>query len=504
MSAGSHEDAHVPPRYRAGIVVRGRWIDTDLVEFGGRESGVTFLSADPKRYVGMLPLGNPRDMADLYELKLDHILNYIDRLGDRLKLDDNPYLQEALEASCLTSSQTAPLLEASYRSLPNLFDAGFAREMIDGTVGVAFVEGWVARSLLDGTRLSIRAFGSRAVHIIAGNSPLIAALSILRNALTRGDAIIKSPSNDPFTALAIARTMIDMDPVHPLTRHLTVAYWKGGDEEIERQLYQPTHIEKIIAWGGFASVKHVTRYIQPGLELIALDPKRSVSVIGSEAFATEAILREVALRLATDIGALNQEGCVNARVVYVLSGTDQEGLNKLNHLAEMTYLAMVQLPAVVSTPPKESDPELRALVNAARLNEEWYRVFGGKSGEGAIVASQTPEPVDFAVHLSKRVANLVPIDDIEAVCKAIDAYTQTVGIYPESLKHALRDRLSLFGAQRFASLGYAAHASVAAPQDGIEPVRQMCRWIVCEDCDPKITPPLWLDGELFQLPKRGA
>jgi hypothetical protein len=41
--------------------------------------------------------------------------------------------------------------------------------------------------------------------------------------------------------------------------------------------------------------------------------------------------------------------------------------------------------------------------------------------------------------LSGRVANLVPVDDIKKVTDAVNAYTQTVGIYPESLKHQLRD-----------------------------------------------------------------
>jgi hypothetical protein len=36
----------------------------------------------------------------------------------------------------------------------------------------------------------------------------------------------------------------------------------------------------------------------------------------------------------------------------------------------------------------------------------------------------------------------------------VNAYTQTVGIYPESLKRQLRDTLPLFGAQRLTSLGW--------------------------------------------------
>jgi hypothetical protein len=201
--------------------------------------------------------------------------------------------------------------------------------------------------------------------------------------------------------------------------------------------------------------------------------------------------------MATDIGGMNQEGCVNARVIYVLSGTDDQGLAKLDQLGKLTYEAMMNLPSHVSTRSKEMNPELRALLNATRLNDEWYEVIGGTQDEGAIIVSHLPEPVDFATKLSKRVANLVPIDDLDELYSAVDAYTQTVGVYPESLKHRLRDRLALFGAQRFTSLGYAAHASIAAPQDGIESTRELCKWIVCEDCDPAITPPLWEDGGLF-------
>jgi len=66
-----------------------------------------------------------------------------------------------------------------------------------------------------------------------------------------------------------------MAPDHPITRHVSVAYWKGGDTAVEEHLYDPRRIEKIIAWGGFAGIKHLTQYLQPGLDLITLDPKHS-------------------------------------------------------------------------------------------------------------------------------------------------------------------------------------------------------------------------------------
>ena len=125
------------------------------------------------------------------------------------------------------------------------------------------------------------------------------------------------------------------------------------------------------------------------------------------------------------------------------------------------------------------------------MADDFYRVVGGERHEGAIVVSQYDEPVDYSTMLSGRVANIVPVDGIEQVTAAVNSYTQTIGIYPESLKRRLRDTLPLFGAQRLTSLGYACNVAVAAPQDAIEPIRRMCKWIVDEESDPDVVIPLW-------------
>jgi hypothetical protein len=327
--------------------------------------------------------------------------------------------------------------------------------------------------------------GARAVHIIAGNSPLIAALTVIRNAITRSDAIIKAPSNDPLTAIAIARTLAELAPDHPLTRHLSVAYWKGGDQPVEAALYAPRNIEKLIAWGGLASVTHVLQYVRPGLELVTLDPKRSATIIGPEAFASREALREVARRAATDIGAENQQGCMNARVIYVVAGVEEANL-----LGQLIYQELLALPSRVSTPGR-IDPELRSQVRALRFSPDFYQVFGGTQDEGAVIVSQLEDPVEFHRSLSGRIANLVPVSGVEEILPEINAATQTIGVYPDALRVQLRDVLALHGAQRVVSLGYAAHLSLSLPQDAIEPVRRMVRWIVDERCDPTEVSPLW-------------
>ena len=474
-------------------LVRGEIESADLVSFGGRGGTASFQAPDPNRLVGRLGLRDPSRMRDIAELPFGEIVAYLDELGKHLTLENNPHLRQALEYSQQWSDMTTPLVRSSFEQLPALFTADVVRELAEATIGIPYLEGWVPRRMADGRTASIRAMGARTVHVIAGNSPVIAGLSIIRNAVCRSDAVIKTPSNDPLTALAIARTMLDTAPDHPVTKHLSVAYWKGGDERVEAALYRPATIEKIIAWGGFASVTHVLRYVQPGLELISLDPKRSATIIGPEVFETEATLREVAVRLATDIGALNQLGCVNARVVYVASGQDDQGLARLNELGDAVYRELLALPESVSTTPKWFDPELRASLEALRSSPEFYRVIGGRDGEGAVVVSQLDEPVEFHRSLSGRVANLVPVDDPADAVAAVNASTQTIGIYPESLKATLRDVLGLHGAQRLVSLGYAADPNVALPQDAMEPMRRMVKWVVDEQCTPDVVTPLWTD-----------
>ena len=477
--------------YTVPLFLRGRLITDELVPFDNRTGVSQFQAADMAKYVEQVPLKSPTEMTDLYELSFDEILDVLAALGNALDFGSNTHLQEAYEASLVANVLPAEMMKNSYRVLRALFSRDNVTEIADSQVGLDYLNGWVPHRLRDGRELRVRAFGSRVLHIPAGNGGLVSAVTILRSVITRSDVIVKAPSNDPLTAIAIARTLADVAPDHPITKHLVVGYWKGGDRSVEEILYQPHHIEKIVAWGGLASVKHVTRYIQPGLELIALDPKRSATIIGREAFDDEHTMREVARRAATDIGVANQEGCANARVIYVLTGTDDEGLANANRFGELVYQELVSLPAVVSTAPRYPNRELLDHLEASRMTDDFYRVIGGEEREGAIVVSQLDEPVDYSPMLSGRVANVVPVDNIDKVAAAVNSYTQTIGIYPESLKRQLRDTLPLFGAQRLTSLGYACSVAVAMPQDAIEPIRRMCKWIVDEECDPETVIPLW-------------
>lgn len=464
------------------MLVRGKLIWDDLVEFDARRGELSFRAPDVAKHIDQIPLSNPGEMSDMYELRFDDVVDYMDQLGRRLRLEDNPHMQQAFELSCLTSGLTRDILRRMYRDvIPPMFVADRVREVAETRIGIQQLEGWTKQELPDGRIDYVRPLGARCIHVTAGNAPLCAGMTVLWNCITRGDAVVKSPSNDPLTSLAIGRTMIDMAPDHPLTKHYSVVYWKGGNREFESAIYTPENFEKIVAWGGFSSMKHITRYLQPGLELVAMDPKLSATIIGKEVFESDDVMREVAGLVAVDIAENQQEGCVSARVVSVQSGTDDEGLAKLKTFAEYTYDAMLALPPEISGPHEHFDPELRDELRGI-MGSQFYDVIGQDDNLGAIIVSKFPDPVDFADRLSCRVANFVPFDDIEEALRLITVHTQTIGVYPASLKRAYRERLAFLGGQRIVAVGHHHTFSANLPHDAMEPVRRLCRWINDEDC----------------------
>ena len=470
--------------YEVPIIARGEVITDYSLTFGGRNGSATFIAPDPKKYLHKIVLSNPSHLRDLYNISIEEILDFLYDLGQRLVLRENEYLKDAYMLAMEASGLTHGVLLNAYSTLPLFFSKEFMREMLEKRIGIDYLEKWVPTQLNDGRTVSVRAFGARTVHIIAGNVPLVAAGTIIRSCSTRCDTIIKMPSNDPLTATAIARTMYEMEPNHPITKHLCVLYFKGGDTEFETSFYRPQNVEKIIAWGGFTSIKHISKYLQPGIDLITLDPKLSTSIIGSAAFQDEETMRTVAQRAAIDVGAYNQEACVNSRVMYVQSGIDDQGIKKINQLGVYLYYALINLPAHISAPAKVFNVDLKAQLDGLRIDNDFYKVFGGERNEGAVIVSQIDEPVDFSQQLCGRVVNLVPIDDLQTAIQSVNSYTQTVGIYPERLKQSIRDDLILHGVQRIVSLGHAPDVSFGTPQDAIEPLRRMLKWVMDEQAVP--------------------
>jgi hypothetical protein len=474
------------------FLIRGQVIEPGehSVEFSGRHGGRIRIP-DPAKYASQLTLADAGQLQDLHDTPVDEIIDFLAEVGKRLILDENPMLQTAYNLSFEAGELTEPLLRQIYDDFPLWFRPERTRSMVS-SLGKEYLDGWVERGAPGRSSVRLRAIGVRSLHIIAGNVPVVAAITVIRSALTKGDCLIKMPSNDPFTAAAVVRALMDVDVNHPVTKHCAVAYWKGGDEAVERQIIRPARIERLTAWGGMASMVHIQKYLVPGIEFIGFNPKWSISIVGHEALESEAAMEEAAYGVAVRAGEHNQTGCSDTRVVYVECSTEPDDLDRLEKFGHAIHKAFGELPPWFSTAPKRANPDLDAELRAVAIEEEFYRVIGDTSFGGAVV-SRTEEPVEFADQLNNRIVNLVPVSDITRVPQWANEGTQTVGVYPERLREQLRDRLAIYGVQRIvplrredesnptgADLSQRASLGVA---DGGEPLRRMVRWVIDESMD---------------------
>ncbi|WP_159983326.1 MULTISPECIES: acyl-CoA reductase [unclassified Novosphingobium] len=164
------------------IIARGRVImpGDDGVHYKGR-GGADFRQADPHKHIHDLVLGDTSRMRDLHDTPMAEIIDLLAELGKRLRLDDNPLLQESFALALKAGGLAEPILRGVYDALPHMFDPVMMTALVDKTIGLAYLDGWVSSGGAYES-VSIRAVGTRQLHITAGNVPVVAAMTIARAA----------------------------------------------------------------------------------------------------------------------------------------------------------------------------------------------------------------------------------------------------------------------------------------------------------------------------------
>ena len=453
----------------APFFVRGKLVEGAEARHKSRDLGVDFTTPGIDLDALIAPRTEP---GPLFDVKLSEILDFLVATGEAMKRDASGYLEACIDQISVTNVLPRKLIEQNVRLAAEYLNKARLLEYAQQNLGdVRLLDEWVQRVDSTGRRSFTRAFPPRLIHVLPGNSPIVSVQSIALGAMVKAVNLFKMGSSDPFMAVAILRTMLDVDPSHPVVRSMSAVYWRGGDESVERAVYRPQYFDKIVAWGGGEAINNVIKYLMPGLQLVSFDPKTSISMIGSEAFNSDEILDQVATRAASDVGMLNQEACVCSRVLFV-EGERQQ----VARFCERLQRKLVDRNAISGkAPPLPRD--LAEEVEALRAMEDDFGVWGVGDGSGLVVLSE--EPVDF--HPINKTANVVYVRSLKDALKYVNVATQTVGVYPPSRMPELRDGLASGGAQRVVRLGDAGGQSIGAPHDAMYIMHRFVHWIVHED-----------------------
>lgn len=448
---------------RVDHIVKGEVVRGGEVAFG--REGARF--ATPALDLDAL-VWSRREAPPMAETPSAEILDVLEALGDRLTRDPDGTLAEALERNLKTNPLPRDLMERAYANVGRTFARDRMAFILDQELGGPdVVDGWREIQTLSGRSARVRAFPPRLIHVLAGNGPGVSAGSILRGALVKGANLFKLPSNDLFTAPALLRELAAVAPGHPMTRSFSAAYWKGGDDTVERMLFRPQYFDKLVAWGGDAAIRSAVRYVGPGFELISFDPKTSISMIGREAFASDATIAEAARLAADDATVLNQQACIASRFQFVEADQDEA-----DRFCDALYQELGRPRPLASTEPWPVPADIRDEIEALKDMPDFYRIWGGFDGRGLVVRSE--DPVEF--HPDGKVVNVVPVASLDEAVAFVNVATQTIGVHPPQRKAGLRDAAAAAGAQRVVTLGQVS-PEMGLPHDGFYPLQRFVRWV---------------------------
>jgi hypothetical protein len=451
-------------------VVRGEVIELDPRAPAGDSAGAHGFRAPPldlDRLIWTRQQGLPAE-----GLKIDEVYDFLEAAGDVIRAGTSPHLKRSAELLARLTGKNVDAIADDVANMSTLFNRDlFSLEYeqnISRYLAAGHEDEWSRLGGYLGEDLDVRAAPTRALHILAGNGAKNAGTAIIRTALTRGVALLKLPSNDPFTVPAVLRTMIDLDPGHPIVQSISAVYWRGGDADVESVLVRPQYFEKVVAWGGEGAIKNIMKYMGPGIDVITFDPKTSISLVGGMAGIGEDELARVATLAVADVRT--QEGCANSRHQFV-EGT----LEQVDAYCDALVAAMRADNSGLGTPtPAGIVEECEAL----RGLDPDYRVVGGYDGRGLVVCSDAP--VEF--YPEARTVNVVRVERLEDAVRFVGAQTQTAGVYPPQAKQQLRDLFTTAGVDRICNLGHANPSQTGGfggPWDGMFPLHRLVRWVSC-------------------------
>jgi len=478
------------------FIVRGKEINACDLTYQSRDQKAQFRYPDPRPLLNQIALSDPIQLQrDFANVKVSEIIEFLAEAGRTMTLD-HERMQMACDFSTPFSALPASIVKGSYDLIPIVFSKIALRAMVENEIGSNYLDGWVEMPYADKIARR-RAYGARTLHFISGNVPTVAALSIARAALIKADNIVKVAPNDPLTAWAIVRAMMDVDPSHPVTKHFSVVYWPKDMRDFENELIQSRYIEKIISWGGAlggvnSALEHGTLQAS-GIDVISLGARFSISILGEQAFRSSKEIDRIAKLTAKDAGSFNMQSCGSARFHFVQATPDQA-----KKYAECLYLHMQAQDPALSTIPKNFPTELRDELSAARTQDDFYYVVGGEKDEGAVVVSLTGDTPDFFP--TDKVVIVIPFSgDPAQIAERIHPSTQTVGIYPVSLKELLRDILVARGVCRFIDIGHTIDYAIGGPFNTYEIMRRAVRWVLDESYPSKASLPWFYLGKAWQI-----
>ena len=431
--------------------------------------------------------------GELYELSFAEVLDYLDGLRQAYA-GDGALLQQIKALARQTSEAPDPYVDAGFAMFPVMLGRDVAAAMVDTdlaawqTPGRRFLDGWVE---VPGTQYPapvhlihaqhlppiadydpaqatarIRALPTRQLHITAGNSPLVPLASLLRALWTKSAATIKLPYGATLAGAYLAQLAATTFPDHPLTRHLSVLYWPGGDQQFETPLFLPGRYDRIVVWGAPNAVQSVTERAA-FTKTVTFNPRYGVSLIGREAFEH---LDQVVSRAVCDTLIQSQKACIASQIHYLEA--DQAQAERYaaalrDELGRWDSFA----PAALS---RSQQGQIRRMKRGSFLGATWFE--NQAAGQFRSAVAVMPTEFNIMEHPLCRLIVVRPVASLEQALQYLHPGVATAGVFPEPRRHQLSVRIGARGVSNVPPLGQAGYTYPGMPHDGMLVLSELVDW----------------------------
>jgi hypothetical protein len=297
--------------------------------------------------------------------------------------------------------------------------------------------------------------------------PIVSALWAFA---TKGAAVIKAPHGSVTGTAVLTAAIARMDPDHPLTRHLSLLYWTGGDRRVEDALLVRGRFDRGVVWGSQATLTDLAPRMaaaDSAMRMLLFGPRVGLSLIGRDALTD---VPATAVRAAADSVIADQAACT-ASLVHLVEGSEADALAYCEELRSAMATWDRALPHIMA---RETAGRLRRLQRGAFAYGTWFE--NGHWPHLTSTVIYMPTAFDLALHPASRCVVVRNVSSLREALRMLHPGIGSVGVAPEAARTALRDEIVARGVDRVLPLGEAERGYPGMPHDGARVLSELVRW----------------------------
>ncbi len=312
------------------------------------------------------------------------------------------------------------------------------------------------------------------VHIAAGNLPNPALMSLTLGLLTRSAQFMKCASGASFLPRLFAHSIYDMDP--KLGACLELAEWRGGDAELEAALF--AQADCVTATGNDDTLAVIRAWLPEPVRFLGYGQRVSFELVTRDVLRAETIAGLVA-RVADDVTAWDQHGCLSPHVVYVEERGEVESDQFAGLLAaELMQREQAEPRGPISVTESAAIASRRAVYETLAAHRGDAKIWQSRESTAWTVVFE--HEVRFHFSPLNRFIFVKPVPDLAAVLQGVDELkgkVSTVGVAasPERLRE-VAPQLARWGVTRICPCGRMQNPPLTWRHDGRPALADLVTW----------------------------